>query len=279
MKSLLRFLYRYHSIILFLVLEIIAFVLIARHNSFHRSKLLNIKHFVLGGAAVKIDNYSQYLSLLEENKALKEENVKLYNLLPGSFFNPTTNYIPDTNVSDKKFEFIGARVINNSTNKQYNFITLNKGKKDGIEPEMAVICDHGIVGVVKEVTDNFAAVVSVLNREFFPNAMIKRNRYFGYIEWSGRRYDKVVLKEIPVHVEVLPGDTIITSGHSSVFPEGILIGTVEKFELAEGIFYDITVDLSTNFKNLTNVLVVKNLFREEQLQLEEDVDHDKSSKP
>ncbi|MBA7716510.1 hypothetical protein ES703_125583 [subsurface metagenome] len=195
-------------------------------------------------------------------------------LLPGAYFNPTTKYIPDTSLTDRKFDFIGARVINNSTNKQYNFITLNKGKRHGIQPGMAVICDNGIVGVVKESTENYSSVVSVLNREFFPNAMIKRNRYFGYIEWSGRRYDKVILKEIPVHVEVLSGDTIVTSGHSSIFPEGILIGTVEKFELAEGIFYDITVDLSTDFKNLTNVLVAKNLIKEEQIQLEEEVEHD-----
>ncbi|MGD2035768.1 MAG: rod shape-determining protein MreC [Bacteroidales bacterium] len=274
MKNLLRFLYRYHSTILFLVLEIVAFILIANYNSFHRSKLFNIRHAVLGGLTVKFDNYSQYLSLIEENKALREENVRLYNLLPGSYFNPTTTYNPDTGATDRKFHFIGARVINNSTNKQYNFITLNKGKRHGIEPEMAVICDDGIVGVIKESTNNYSVVISLLNREFFPNAMIKRNRYFGYIEWPGSRYDKVILKEIPVHVEVFKGDTIVTSGHSSIFPEGIMIGTVEKTELSEGIFYDITVDLSTNFKNLTNVLVVKNLLREEQIQLEEKIEHD-----
>lgn len=259
---------------MFLVLEVIAFILIANFNSFHRSRLLNIRHTVFGGVTVKFDNYSQYLFLLKENKSLREENVKLYNLLPGTYFNPTTIYLPDTGVTDRKYDFIGARVINNSTNKQYNFITLNKGKRDGIEAEMAVICDQGIVGVVKESSENFSSVVSVLNREFFPNAMIKRNRYFGYIDWPGRRYDKVILKEIPVHVEVLPGDTIITSGHSTIFPEGILIGTVENYELAEGIFYNITIDLSTDFKSLTNVLVVKNIPKEEQLQLEEEVDHD-----
>jgi rod shape-determining protein MreC len=274
MKNLLRFFYRYHSTILFLVLEIIAFILIAKYNSFHRSRLFNVRHATLGGFTAKFDNYSQYLSLLKENKALREENVRLYNLLPGSYFNPTTKYIPDTNKTDRKFYFIGARVINNSTNKQYNFITLNRGKHDGIEPEMAVICDRGIVGVVKESTNNFATVVSVLNREFFPNAMIKRNRYFGYIQWSGKRYDKVILKEIPVHVEVLEGDTIVTSGHSSIFPEGILIGTVEKYVPAEGIFYDITVDLSTDFKSLSNVLVIKNIMKEEQLELEEKTEHD-----
>ncbi|MBA7542174.1 hypothetical protein ES705_34493 [subsurface metagenome] len=110
MKNLFRFFYRYHSTILFLVLEILAFILIAQFNSFHRTKLFNVRHAVLGGFTARFDNYSTYLSLIEENKALRDENVKLYNILPGAYFNPTTKYIPDTSLTDRKFDFIGARV-------------------------------------------------------------------------------------------------------------------------------------------------------------------------
>ncbi len=273
MRSLLRFLIRYHATILFLLLELLAIILVAQFNSFHKARFFKIRHVLLGGISKKYDDYAMYFSLNSENKALVQENAKLYNLLPGDYYNPISEELPDTSL-DKKYVFSSARVINNSINKQYNFITLNMGKRHGVEPEMAVICDKGLVGVVKESTENFSSVVSVLNREFFPNAMIQRNRYFGYIEWPGRRHDEVILKEIPVHVEIMIGDTIITSGHSAIFPEGILIGTVESFTPSEGIFHDITVELSTDFKNLSNVMVVKNLFREEQVQLESDVKYD-----
>ena len=170
--------------------------------------------------------------------------------------------------------FTGAKVINNSTNKQYNFLILDKGRNQGIEPEMAVICKDGIVGVVKETSRNFSSVVSVLNREFFPNARLKRSGYFGPVEWPGKHYKRVVLKEIPLHVNIQQGDTVVTSGYSSIFPPGLLIGTVKSFKPEEGIFYVITVELSTDFKRLSDVIVVKNLKREEQLQLEERLEND-----
>jgi rod shape-determining protein MreC len=273
MWNLLRFLIRSYPIILFLILEILSFVLIGKFNSYQSAKIYNVKHIILGRIERKFDNLSSYLTLAKENKALAEENIKLYNALPPGYFNPSKRFVPDTS-ANKKYVFLGARVINNSTNKQYNFLVLNKGKKQGIEPEMAVICNQGIVGIVKECSDNFSSVISVLNREFFPNAMIKRNRYFGYIEWLGRRYNRVILKEIPLHVDVHIGDTIVTSGHSAVFPEGIMIGTVESFKPEEGIFYVITVKLSTDFKNLTNVILIKNNMREEQVKVEKDLEND-----
>jgi rod shape-determining protein MreC len=114
----------------------------------------------------------------------------------------------------------------------------------------------------------------VLNREFFPSAKIERNGYFGPVGWTGKRYDEVILKEIPIQVEVREGDTIVTSGYSSIFPEGIMIGTVKDFEIVEGIYYSIRVKLSTDFKKLSNVLVVKNLTQKERLEIEAETSHD-----
>ncbi len=273
MRSLLRFLIRYHPTILFLVLELIAFVMVARFNSYHQARVFRIRYAVLGGIARRYDNMSTYFSLEKENKALSQENARLYNSLPPEFFNPISDYRPDTS-ADKRYAFIPARVINNSVNKQYNFITLNVGQKDGVGPGMAVICDNGIVGEVKEATDNFASVISVLNRESFPHAMIKRNGYFGPIEWPGRNYRKVLLTQIPGHVEVRIGDTIVTSGYSYTYPRGILVGTVESYRESEGISYDITVRLAPDFKNLSNVLVVKNLMRDEQEEVERSQEND-----
>lgn len=247
--------------------------MIARNNSFHKARILHIKHVVIGNISRKYTNISSYLSLVKENKALVNENLRLYNLLPEYYFDPTANAYTDTTNRDL-YTFIPARVTNNSINKQFNFITINRGRIAGIETEMAVICNEGIVGVVKEVTDNYASVISVLNREFFPNAKIKKNGYYGPIEWPGFRYDKVYLKEIPLHVNVGIGDTIITSQYSDIFPEGIMVGIVEKFEPEEGLFLNITVKLSTDFKKLTNVWIVKSNMRKEKVELESESSHD-----
>lgn len=274
MRSLLRFLIRYHSFFLFLLLEIIAIIFIAQFSSFQRSKIFRFKYTILGGIEQRLDHLNAYFNLTDENKSLAQENARLYNMLPASHFSQTSKAVADTSI-DKKYLFLGARVINNSTNKQYNFLVLNKGIKDGIEPEMAVICKNGIVGVVKETTTNFSTVVSVLNREFFPNARIKRLGDFGPIGWDGRNYQKVVLTDIPLHVDVRIGDTIVTSGfEDAIFPPGILIGTVESFIPEEGIAFVITVNLSTDFKRISDVIVVKNLMREEQLELEESLEND-----
>lgn len=273
MRSLLRFLIRYHATILFLLLEVLAIILVARFNSFHKAQLFKLRHIVLGGISGKYDDFASYFALNKENKALVQENARLYNMLPDEYYNPLSESTPDTS-REKKYSFISARVINNSINKQYNFITLNKGARHGIEPDMAVICDRGIVGVVKETTDNFASVVSVLNREFNPYAVIQRNGYEGSVEWPGRTYNKVVLKGIPLYVEVHAGDTIKTSENSAIFPKGILVGVVEDFKSLDGTFYEITINLSTDFKSISNVMVIKNVLREEQIQLETELEHD-----
>jgi rod shape-determining protein MreC len=273
MRNLLRLIIRYHNIILFIILEVIAFMMLARFSSYQRARIFRLKHALIGNIEERYENISAYFSLARENKSLAEENIHLYNSLPASYFNPLSSGLTDTS-SDRRYVFMGARVINNSTNKQYNFIILDQGSRHGVEPNMAVICSDGLVGMVKETTENFSSVISLLNREFHPNAMIKRNGYFGYIDWPGRHYKRVILKEIPLHADVRIGDTIITSGYSSIFPKGILIGTVEKFEPEEGIFYNITVDLSTDFKRLAHVTLIKNLMREEQIEIEERAEND-----
>lgn len=272
MRGLLRFLVRYHTTILFFLLEILAFVLIARYSSFHRVKLFRLRYAVVGSIAKKYGEFSDYLDLERENKELEQENVRLYNLLPPSYFNPMVPYSPDS--THKQFIFMGARVVNNSTNKQYNFLTLNKGRLDGIEPEMAVICSEGIVGMVKETTDHFSSVISILNGGFHPSAKLKNSGYFGPIDWAGRRYDEVVLTEIPLHVKINVGDTVVTTGYSGIFPEGIMVGTVLSYKSDQGISYRVKLKLSTDLKRLSNVLVVENKLRKEQRKIEEEADHD-----
>ncbi len=157
-----------------------------------------------------------------------------------------------------RYRFIPAEVINNSVNRQNNYITLNKGKKDGIRPEMGIVGPNGIVGIITNVSDNYSTGPTVLNKRWRVSAKIKNSNYFGSLLWDGLNYRIAQLNEIPFHVELAIGDTIITSGYSSIFPEGVMIGQIEDFNIGNGDnFYEINVRLSTNFMTLTYVEVVQ----------------------
>ncbi len=275
MRNLIRFILKYYFFILFVLLEILAVSLVVQHNRYHKAYFMNMKHAIEGNLSEKFQNLKDYLSLREQNKRLVEENNRLYNRLAnsGNLSLENKNTTGDS-LYMGQYTYIPALVINNSTNKQYNYITLNKGRLQGIKEEMAVVSAEGVVGVVKKVSDNFSSVISVLNRQFNINAKIKKNGYFGPLTWNGKNYRQAVLDQIPYHVKLAIGDTIVTSGYSAIYPEGILIGVISDFEMKGGNFYEITVDLSTNFKSLSQVQVINNFKKEEQTTLENSVQDD-----
>jgi len=275
MRNLIQFILKYYFFILFVLLEVLAVSLVIQHNKYHKAYFMNFKHAFEGNLSEKFLNLKDYLNLRKENKQLIVENNKLYNRLAKY---KTLRSENQNNSEDSlymgQYTYIPAKVINNSTNKQYNYITLNKGSRQGIKEEMAVVSADGVVGVVKKVSDNFSSVISVLNRQFYINAKIKKNGYFGPLSWNGKNYKQVILSQIPHHVKVEIGDTIVTSGYSAIYPEGIMIGVVSNFEMKGGNFYEITVDLSTDFKNLSQVQVINNFKKEEQTTLENSAKND-----
>ncbi|MBN1950718.1 MAG: rod shape-determining protein MreC [Bacteroidales bacterium] len=273
MRSLLRFLIRYHTVLLFLILEIIAFILIANFGSYQKSRIYKFRIFMFSGIERKFDDMRIYFNLAEENKQLTQENARLRNLLPKAFYNPLAEWSADS-LGERKYLYMPARVINNSTNRQYNYLIIDRGTLQGVEPEMAVICQFGIVGTVKECSANYSTVISVLNREFSPNVMIKRNGFYGPLEWPGRNYRRAIMNEIPTHADVEIGDTIVTSTISELFPPGILVGTVKDYLIEEGLFYRIDVELSTDYKKVSNVVLVKNLMHEEELMIRNSIEND-----
>jgi rod shape-determining protein MreC len=181
---------------------------------------------------------------------------------------PLSSGFRSDSVPRRQYSYIPAQVINISTHKQFNFLTLDKGRHHGIEPEMAVVSPLGVVGVTYSVSGNFSSVIPIINRDFRLSAKIRRNGYFGSMSWPGRGYGNAILEEIPFHVDLREGDTIVTSGYSAIFPEGIMVGTVREFEVEEGNFYTISVDLAVDYKKLSRVNVIHNLLREEQIELE-----------
>jgi len=273
MKNLLHFIVRFHFTILFIVIEIFSLLLLVNYNNYQKVQFLNSSNVISGGIYEKISALNDYLSLAKNNEELNRENTRLNNLLANSFkLSVDSSYLYNDTLYQQQYIFRNAKIINNSVNKQLNYIILNKGELQGIKPEMAVITSQGVVGVVKSVSRNFSTVISLLNNRLRVSAKIKKNNYFGSLSWDGEDYRKARLYEIPFHVPIQPGDSIVTSGYSSIFPEGILMGTVDEVLPSSGSnFHQVIVLLSNDFKSLSYVKVVGDLLKKEKLDLEKGV--------
>ena len=271
MRTLFALIWKFYFAFLFILLEIFASFLIVQNNSFHKAGFLNSSN-ALSASLFKItNNISQYMRLRSTNELLAIENEKLHSQSILSFvkFNTGIWTINDT-IFEQQYTYLSARVINNSIYKRNNYLTLNKGERHGIEPEMAVISSNGIVGIVKDVSDNFSSVLSVLHKDARISAKIKKSGSFGSLVWDGADFKTGTLSDIPVHAKISEGDTIVTSRYSAIFPDGILIGTIVGFKINPGDnFYTISVKFSTDFSNLSYVYVVDNLMKDEQILLEE----------
>ena len=261
---------------LFIIIESFSLYLVIQNNSYQKASFINSANNISGNIYKMFNNFTEYLSLTKTNKQLALENAILHQNLIKSYKSNKINFIKvKDSVYQQQYIYILAKVINNSVNKQDNHLTLNKGQNHGVLPDMAVISPEGVVGVVKSVSDNFSSIISVLNENLRISTKIKKTRYFGPLKWDGHNYRKSKLKEIPYHVNINKGDTLITSGYSSIFPEGVQVGTISDFILEDGSnYYDITVSLSTDFKNLSYVYVIKNLLRNEQLTIEKTTKND-----
>jgi rod shape-determining protein MreC len=276
MRSLLNFLLNFHFIILFLLLECFSFFLLVQYNDYQKAAFLNSSNNVSGRVYKTMFNMTQYLGLKEKNRELIDAIAKNRNYSKSAY---KYNQISLIDVLDsnyiQQYKYIPTVVINNSVNKQNNYLTLNVGKNQGVDKGMAVVSPMGIVGVVKESSKNFSSVISLLNQNLRISAMIKRNGYFGSVNWDGTNYQRVILSDLPSHISIRNGDTVITSGYSTMFPKGELIGVVDEVEKSErGEFLEVKVKLSVDFKSISNVIVIRNLLQEEQLMLEKESSHD-----
>ena len=260
MRDLYRFILRNHVIFLFVLLEIISLVFVFNYNNYQKSRFLNSSSQFTGNVYNRYNRITEYFRLSTVNRQLAEENARLRKLVG---IPKTVRFIPDTlrgyQNSEFQYIYISAKVVSNSVNRLQNYITLNKGSKDGIKPEMGVICADGVVGMVTNVTPSYSSVMSLLNVRWNISAKIARNNYFGTLSWDGKDSRKVYLSDIPFHVNVFPGDTIITSGFSATFPEGIPLGTIETVDKEGGSsFYTIAVKLFLDFNALSWVEVIEN---------------------
>mgnify|MGYP001201250934 CR=1 FL=1 len=272
MRNILLLFLRYGGFFTFIVLEAISFVLIVRFNQEQRAIFLSSANRWTGKTLYQYDRLLGYLdapdladSLAMENAHLRGD-IEVYKQL-------LTGRPPDTlgrDSLDQHFTFIAAKVISNSVNRNNNTLTLDRGLSSGVSERSGVITDKGVVGIVTKASNCCSVVMSILHQDSRISATIKRVGYFGFLTWSGGDPGKAQLVDIPKHVEVKVGDTLVTSGYSTFFPPDIPVGTVARFWTESGSNYqNIEVTLQQDLSKLEYVLVVKNPWRDQLDQLEQ----------
>ena len=271
MERLLNFVYQYRALFTFLALEIFCAWLLVENNQYQGTKFFNSSSRMASGIISFSDGVREYFALRDINVDLATEKATLRKQLEQ---HNQRSYSLGTETQDSvvinRFDFVSAKVVNNSTGFSKNFITINKGRDDGIAAGMAVISSRGVVGKVKSVSEHYSVLISLLNINQQVSSIIKSLGYFGTAQWDGGDPRTVGLEYIPRHVKVQVGDTVVTSGYNSVFPEGILIGVIRQVNLREEApFYNIKVELVQDFGSLSFVEVIKSTLKQERDSLEQ----------
>lgn len=270
MRYFFAFLLRNNYYFLFIILEVIAGILMVRNYQYQSSVVFNATAEFTGGINNRFNNITQYFGLKQTNMALASENARLRAKLKESMLvGDTSHFSKSDTLLKQEYDYTPAKVIHNSVNSRNNYLMLDKGSSDGIHSDMAVIAPDGIVGIVSKVSLHFSWVISVLHKQTKISCKIKKNGFVGTLVWDGLNYHHATLKDIPANVLIAKGDTVITSGYSSIFPQGIKIGTINEFKIDKGYnFYEITINLSQDMNKLAWVYVVTDYFKEEKSNLE-----------
>ena len=279
MGELLKFLVRFSSWFLFVVYLIAGFVLLFSGNPFQHHVYLTSANRISSGLYSTANSVSSYFFLKEINEDLQRRNsdleLEIYRLNDVIRHYREQAYADTMSVDSalSRYHFVIAHVINNSINRAHNYITIDKGSLDGIMPEMGVMDQNGIVGIVNVVSDHTARLISVLNPYLRLSCKVKGHAQVGSLVWDGKDPSEAMLEELPKHSEFTPGDTIVTSGYSSVFPEGVPVGTVmSSTRDIEDNFYTLRVKLFTDFSTLSTVRVIRDNMREELSAVEKELE-------
>lgn len=276
MRNLLNFLLKYNHWFFFILLEVISFVLLFRFNHYQHSVYFSSANAVAGKVYEVSGGITSYFHLKSVNEdlldrimELEQQNHNLEDAL-GRHLSDSTELNSIRNLPNTDYQVFKARVINNSLNLVDNYITLNRGSKDGIRPEMGVVDGNGVVGIVYDTSSHYSRVISVLNSKSSISCKIVGSEYFGYLKWEYGDSRYAYLKDLPRHAEFNLGDTVVTSGYSTVFPEGIMIGTVDDMaDSNDGLSYLLKVKLATDFGKVSEVRVIARTGQHEQKELEQ----------
>ena len=265
MRNLLAFLAKYNNWFVFVLLEVISFVLLFRFNSFQGSVFFSSANAVVGKVYEYNSAVTTFFNMSQNNKLLSERNLKLEQQV-----RTLSQYIAKQNGDSlilqkcqeqalTGFKLIPAKVISNSTDKEDNLITIDKGYADGVKEDMGVACGTGIVGVVYMASEHYAIVIPVININSNISVTIQKRGYFGFLHWKNKPADIAYIDDVPRHARFALGDKVVTNGYSSIFPPGIMVGKIlHVFNSADGLSYRVQIRLATDFGNLRHVCVIDN---------------------
>ena len=274
MRNLLAFIAKYNHWFLFVILEVICAVLLFRYNSYQGSVFFSSAN-VAAGKVYEFDAQAKsFFSLTKVNEQLTQRNLYLEEQVK-ELTERMVELTNDTNYTKRSqlemlssYKLIPAKVITNSINQRDNLITLDKGSDDGVRVDMGVACGNGVVGIVYMVSKKYCVVIPVLNSHSNISVAVDKRGYFGYLHWLGRRPDKAYVNDIPLHAKVLPGDQVVTSGYSSIFPPGLQVGKVlYVFMSLDGLSLQLQVRLSTDFSTLRDVCIIDDAKMKERIDL------------
>lgn len=273
MNTLREFFNKFFHVIVFVVLLVTSIVLIYNSMNYQRFVLATTTQSITGPINKSWSKLLRHFQFSEENENLMQQNLQLLrekeNLFIYSEDSLYSHSVSDTNkygnkVEKRMYDYFTAHVIYNTTNKKHNYIIIDKGLKDGVTTDMAVLSAQGVVGVVNDVSENFSSIIPLLNPNSRISAKIMPINQIGTVVWEDNDPELGYLVDIPQHLTVNIGDSVFTSGYSNVFPANILIGTVvNKYDNAKNTFLTIKVRFSTNFNNINSVYLVKNLYKSE----------------
>jgi rod shape-determining protein MreC len=276
MRNIIAFIRQFFNLFLFLILMGASLAILIRYNQTYQVVFSNIANETTGKVGEQYNSIEYYFNLKKTNAALVAENAELRGLLKQSFDSPDTSSVikidsllKDTLGRVRKFRFLPAKVVNSDVSEQNNFITLYRGRNQGVKEDMGVIGPQGVVGKVILISDNYCRVMSLLNHNSKVSAMLKKGFYTGLIDWDGKDPRFVTLHNIPKSVKIKLGDSVLTSNLSGSYPAGIMVGTIAGLQGEPGSgFYDLKIKTATDFSTLQYAYLVDNMIWTEQKQLE-----------
>jgi rod shape-determining protein MreC len=260
MQNLWKILLRYSNFLVFVILEVAAFLLLVHNNTAPRSAVTSTANQFVAWQYERCSEVADYFSLRSVNEQLAAENAELRSRLAVTEQQPEIQYTP-------------AKVVQMTTDQPHNYLTIDRGARDGVQLGQGVRNEDGVVGIVRTVGQRYSVVIPIINTRTNLSCRFLKNDYIGTLQWDGKDSRFARLTDVASHMVVNTGDTIVTSGLSPVFPEGIPVGIVESSILKEGdSYHTIRVRLYTNFRRLKYVEVIGNSAQNEMEELHHGLD-------